>query len=110
MSKKSNAKRAKTFKDDDVFFKGVWEHRSHRCEECGQGLGDIMSRYFMAHILSKGSYPAFRHDPRNIVILCPDHHNQLDGKFEGKTKDDMRIAEGLEEIREELKQEYHERQ
>lgn len=95
------------YKADQKFYLEIWSERTHECKECWKNLGETMSRYFMAHILSKGSYPSFRHDKRNIVLLCIDHHNQLDGKFEGKTKDNMIIGKYLEEVRVMLKNEYH---
>ena len=107
MSDKSKAKSQRVYADDQAFYVEIWVERKHVCGECGTGLGPLMSRYFMAHILSKGAYNAFRHDSRNIILLCTDHHNMLDGKVEGKTKDDLRIAPYLERIRMELKLEYH---
>ena len=106
-SRKSQNKRAKTYRNDQAFFESVWDEREHVCAECGVHLGDNMSLYFMAHILSKGAYPSFRHDPRNIVILCPSHHNQMDAQHDGKTRHELKIWEEIEEIREELIREYY---
>ena len=109
-----NNKAKQRFKKDQEFYEEIWNDRQHYCVECyangiNNHLGDELNRYFMAHIWSKGSNNHFRHDPRNIVILCPNHHNQLDAKQDGKTRHDMTIWPHLEDIITQLKKEYYDR-
>jgi len=67
------------------FMKMVWEASAHNCQECGVYLPEF-SPYYMAHILSKGAAPEHRLNPSNIIILCVEHHNQLDGGDKTKMK------------------------
>jgi hypothetical protein len=78
------------------------------CMECGKPLGEEMQPMFMAHVLSKGSYPSFRCDLRNIVPMCMEHHTMMDAQVDGKTRKDMRVYPELKEIEDKLKQEYYE--
>lgn len=64
------------------FMKKIWSIKfgsiedNGRCEEC-----DIPIKFAPAHcchILSKGSRPDLRLVEENIVILCFNHHQQLD--------------------------------
>lgn len=81
----------------------IWESRPHYCEECGIFLTEPR-RHNFAHILPKSHYPAFRHNPENIVLLCLEHHTQLDA---GK-KYNLRIWPQLEVTIQTLKLKYHE--
>ena len=55
------------------FFKWVWNHKPHYCEECLRPLNKFAAIY-CSHILSRGAHPEMAHDARNINILCPEHH------------------------------------
>lgn len=78
-----------------------------RCMECGKFLGVEMQPMYMAHVLSKGSYPSFRCDLRNMVPMCMDHHQMMDGQVDGKTRVDMGVYVELKEISDRLKGEYY---
>lgn len=62
---------------DETFFAYAWQHSDHHCAECGKEL-KTFSRYFVHHILAKAKYKYFRWDIRNTIILCYDHHNQIE--------------------------------
>ena len=79
------------------------------CMECGKPLGDEMQPMNMAHVLSKGSYPSFRCDLRNLVPMCMEHHTMMDAQVDGKTRKDMRVYPELKMIEDKLKQEYYEK-
>lgn len=55
------------------FFRWVWNHKPHYCEECLRPLNRFAAIY-CSHILSRGAHPEMAHDARNINILCPEHH------------------------------------
>lgn len=59
----------------------IWESRPHVCIECAANLPEYPDRIFFSHLHSKGSHPASRHDPDNIVLHCPDCHQKWE--FEG---------------------------
>lgn len=58
---------------NDRFFHWVWEHKPHICEECMKPLRSY-SAVHCSHILTRGAYPEMAFDPRNINILCFEHH------------------------------------
>ena len=93
-SKKAPAK----IKSDTAFYTECWQSLPHACKECGKPFDQPM-RWMFAHILPKSVYPTLRHNPQNIVLLCFDHHRQLD---QGRASE-MRIAPWIAERREELK-------
>ncbi len=69
---------------DNAFYKSLWESKAHYCEECGVYLGDdfsdengrVIDRFRYSHILSKGAYPMFRHNPMNMNLLCLKDHER----------------------------------
>ena len=87
---------------NERFFKWVWEHKTHYCEECMKPLRGY-SAVYCSHIITRGSHPEIAHDPRNINILCFEHHNQ----WENGKRERMRIFPGNEKIIKELMQDYN---
>lgn len=83
------------------FFHWVWLHKDHICEECGRPLPEY-SATFCSHILSRGAHPECSTDPRNINILCFNHHEQ----WEVGDRKAMKIYETNQKIIERLKLEY----
>jgi len=77
------------------------------CWECGKYLGEEMEPMHMAHVLSKGAYPMFRCDMRNVVPMCAVHHQMMDGQVDGKIRSDMDCYDMLESIAEDLKSELY---
>lgn len=84
------------------FFKWIWEHKPHHCEECMKPLNQY-SATFCSHILTRGAHPEMAHDPRNINILCFNCHNRWENNV---TRKAMRIYPGNLLRIEELKQDY----
>ena len=83
------------------FFKWVWEHKKHYCEECMRPLHNYSASY-CSHILTRGARPEMAHDPRNINILCLSHHNQ----WENGDRKSMRIYPKNQRMIEKLKKDY----
>lgn len=86
---------------NEKFFRWVWEHKKHICEETMRPLYNY-SAAFCSHILARGAYPEMAHDPRNINILCLEAHN----KWENGNKKEMRIYKKNIKTIEILKREY----
>ena len=86
---------------NERFFRWVWEHKPHQCEECLKPLRNY-SAVYCSHILTRGAYPEAAHDARNINILCFEHHNQ----WENGNKTKMRIYPGNIRIIKTIKKEY----
>src|SRR5690606_6192182 len=85
---------------DKEFFKSIWDSRPHLSEVSGKKLDYDFSpsMYFVfSHVLSKAAYPSYRHDPRNIVLVTLEEHQEWefgdrkDPKWDFKKK----IAEKL---------------
>ena len=83
-------------------FQKIWNKRSHYCQVCFVGLGDIPRAIFFSHILSKGAYPNYRLNEENIWLCCDDCHRQWEvgNKFTPKFKKKL-------ELKNKLKQEYY---
>lgn len=84
-------KRLKVFEQDKEVYKKVWDsHPDHKCEECGEFLGDIfedetgkvINTFRYSHILAKGSHPKLRHIPLNFKLYCLKCHSKWE--FEGE--------------------------
>lgn len=82
------------------FMKRVWAAKfgeTGYCEECllqGKRTPINFSPYHIAHINSKGARPDLRTVDDNVLFLCKNHHNQMDAKFEGKTREDLSMNVG----------------
>ena len=61
-------------KENNKFYKWVWDNTLHYCEETGRELHDYSS-VFISHIISKGADRRMAIDPRNINILSFEMHN-----------------------------------
>ena len=86
---------------NERFFRWVWEHKPHQCEECLKPLRNY-SAVYCSHILTRGSHPETAHDARNINILCFEHHSL----WENGDKTKMRIYSGNIRLIELIKNEY----
>ena len=96
-------RRAKNVRQaDSRFFHWIWKNKPHICEECGKPL-TIYSATYISHILSRGAYPEMANDPRNVNILCAEHHN----KWHTHKRQEMRVYEANRQIVEELKKDYN---
>lgn len=89
-------------KANEKFFRWVWEHKPHYCEETMRPLNHY-SAAFCSHILTRGAFPEMATDPRNINILCLEQHN----KWEKGNRKEMRIYPGNMKTIARLKREYN---
>ena len=87
--------------EHEKFFRWVWDHKPHHCEECLKPLHNY-SAVYCSHILTRGAHPEMAHDCRNINILCFAHHSQ----WENGNRQSMRIYEKNMRIIEKLIKEY----
>lgn len=92
-----------TMEDNQKFYKFCLHHLPLVCKECGRPIL-YPSATNVSHILSRGSHPEMAHDPRNVYILCAEHHEQYEHK---PTRRRMRIFDMSEERIQMLKQEYN---
>lgn len=88
--------------ENERFYRWVWNHKPHICEECMKPLGEY-SAVYVSHILTRGAHPEIAHDPRNTNILCFRCH----GAWENGARWRMRIYEGNLSRIEQLKKEYY---
>lgn len=88
--------------EHEKFFRWIWEHKPHHCEECLKPLHNY-SAVYCSHILTRGAHPNLSHDVRNINILCAQHHNQ----YEFGDRENMRIMKKNAAIIQKLKDEYN---
>jgi hypothetical protein len=58
----------------DALLRRVVLLRDAECQMGASGLPDCSGGLQAAHVLPKGTYPAMRHDPQNVVLLCAYHH------------------------------------
>ena len=81
--RKENAKKStniakKALKDDfTVFFANQILEPVNHCEECGAPLGE-KTRWNIAHILPKSTFPSVSINPQNKFISCKSCHSQFD--------------------------------
>lgn len=90
-----------TPEENQRFYRWCWEHKPHICEECMRPLREYSATY-VSHILTRGAHPETAHDPRNVNILCFNHHNQ----WENGNRESMRIYLGNVRTIEQLKSDY----
>ena len=86
---------------NEQFFRWVWEHKPHQCEETMRPLANY-SAVYCSHILTRGSHPEIAHDPRNINILSFESHN----RWENGDRENMRIYQDNMRLIELMKSEY----
>jgi len=73
-------------KANERFYRWIWKHKPHQCEETMKPLHSYSSIY-ISHILTRGAFPEMAHDPRNVNILCGEMHNL----WENGNRSSMRI-------------------
>lgn len=91
-----------TMEDNARFYRWCIEHKPNICEECGRPIRHI-GAINVSHILSRGSHPECAHDPRNVNILCAEHHSV----WENGDRQSMLIYHRNERTIELLKKEYN---
>lgn len=93
--------RGHTPEENERFYRWCWEHKPHVCEECLRPLRHY-SAVHISHILTRGAHPDMAHDPRNVNVLCLEHHRA----WENGKRAAMRIYEKNQLTIQQLKQEY----
>lgn len=81
-------------------FLEIWEDRPHLSEVSGKPLhpvGHWQWHWQFAHVLGKGSYPKYKLNPENIMLMLPEEHEKQES------------YQLFNEKRIKLKKEYHER-
>lgn len=71
-------------KEDEEFYEKIFHLKPCVCENCGAKLpnqfrdenGKIIARYQYSHILSKGSWPQYRHEEWNMMKNCLKCHQE----------------------------------
>lgn len=93
-------------KQNQKFYKFVWENSPHVCHETGRPLYHF-SASFISHIISRGANRAMAIDPRNANILWVPMHNKWE--YGGKeARKSMNIYPMNQLIIKELKGDYYE--
>lgn len=93
--------RIDTMQANERFFRWMWEHKPHYCEETLRPLHSY-SAVHISHILTRGAFPEMATDPRNINILTFEAHNT----WEHGRRERMRIYPGNMRMIELLTSEY----
>lgn len=86
-------------------FKQIWESRKHVSFVSGTNLGNELNVWYFAHVLPKSTYPKFRLNSENIVLLTPSEHVMYDHQTD-KAKSLPEFSR-LFELREMLIEKYH---
>lgn len=66
-----------SFKNQAEMFQWIWNNRPRVSEISGVPLlpeGHFQWHHQFAHVLSKGSYPQWKLNPHNIMLLLPKEH------------------------------------
>ena len=79
----------KTANEDSRFFRSIWKARPHQSEISGEHLGDDFNPVFMSHVLTKASYPKFRHKKDNIILTTFSEHQEWE--FGDRTKEAFKV-------------------
>jgi len=80
--------------DDKRFYVEIWTKRFFKknpqvkgtllmkskpiCEICSDSLSHEPNLMYFHHILEKRNYPQYRHEEKNIAIVCPECHNMYE--------------------------------
>ncbi len=94
--------RGHTPAENNRFYRWVWKRFPHMCCECLRPLQEYSATY-ISHVISRGSEPQMAHDPRNVMILCAEHHAQYEHR---PTRENMRIYPASERVIAALRADY----
>jgi hypothetical protein len=94
---------------DEIFYNEIWQSKPHICIECRKELTvscetddsdfTFQIRFYMHHILCKRKYSQFRHDERNIAMLCYTCHGKAESAI---SYPKMNCYNQLEDIKKQL--------
>lgn len=65
---------------DEKFYAYLWKTRKHECENCGNKLNEPKKHNFH-HKIPKSLAPYFRHDERNMAVLCWGCHQKAESSI-----------------------------
>ena len=63
---------------DKLFYMEIWAASDERCYECRKKLSNPPSMLYFHHAMPKRLFPNLRHVHENVILLCPDHHQQVE--------------------------------
>ncbi len=96
-----------------AFFKVLFETRKRNCYLTGEKLKSYdyykaqrMFHNLFHHVLPKGLYPSFRLTPKNIILLKPDVHHDVETMATSDLLTKYSKYEQLLELKERLKNDY----
>jgi hypothetical protein len=69
---------AELIKLDKEFYKQLWAIRPHKCVNCGCNIGKQFKLWNWHHLLNKVDYWQFRHNPRNVILVCLECHSKAE--------------------------------
>lgn len=76
---KTKLKNYEAVKENDLnFYMEIWQERAHVCELTGLFLGNEPLKTMFHHILPKSKYPQYRHTKKNIIVLHPMVHDNVE--------------------------------
>ena len=67
------------FKNQKELFEHIWETREHISELSGKPLlpkGHFQFYWQFLHVLSKGAYPSYKLEEKNILLALPEEHEK----------------------------------
>lgn len=76
-NKEQKVKKEGKFEKDEKFFRWVWDRSDKKCAECGKVLSEF-KRWWVHHLLPKAKFPYFRYEISNTIILCYQHHGEIE--------------------------------
>ena len=100
-------KRQRKVTGEYALMQTIWNTRPHKSFVSGQIILGDMKPHYMAHVLSKGAYPAFRLKADNIVILTEDEHHAYDCMSREQQEQMGGDWQKLYDLKERLKKEYY---
>ena len=85
-SKPSTLSKVRKVTGERELFVGLWAKCGGKSEVSGEKLPDPASplfHYCGSHLLPKGTYPDYRLDPRNVVMMTPQEHERWHAEPKG---------------------------
>lgn len=83
-------------KRDHETYREIWKDRPHTCIESGRGLGKEPLTTYFHHLLKKETFPQYRWEKWNIVILSPEMHGNAESDLDKVPKVKELYLEALE--------------
>lgn len=78
-SLEENIQQQKQDKCDDItFYKALYMMRGSKCQVTGQKLYPFPSLLYFHHLFRKETYPEYRHEEWNVIIVSPEVHEKCE--------------------------------